>query len=124
MDVEDDNLLVSDSAFVISSPSTMAFKSIQKGIPTVVLNNHGMMGNFFDYKGLVDCDRNAVINSINTQLKEGRDEKFIKETIEGGIDFNSTHIYIDMIDNIIKKPYLCGAFSNKAVALINYHEPI
>ena len=41
VDVENDNKLIGESICVISSPSTMAFKSIQLGIPTVLIKNSG-----------------------------------------------------------------------------------
>lgn len=101
MDVEDDNKMMSDSFIVISAPSTLAFKSIQKGIPTVLLNGYGQIGNFYDFNGVVDLDTQKIFDEIERQYNKGRDEKFIRNTIEGGIDFTSTEKYINNIRNII-----------------------
>ena len=96
--------LIGDSAIVISAPSTLCFKPIQLGIPTVMFKGAGAIGNFYDYSGLIDMDKNKTANEINLQYKRGKDKKFISETISGGCDFNSTEVYIDNLMNFIKKP--------------------
>ncbi len=101
MDVEDDNKMMSDSFIVISAPSTLALKSIQKGIPTVLLNGYGQIGNFYDFNGVVDLDTQKIFDEIERQYNKGRDEKFIRNTIEGGIDFTSTEKYINNIKDIV-----------------------
>ena len=73
MDIEDDNKMMSDSFIVISAPSTLAFKSIQKGIPTVLLNGYGQIGNFYDFKGVVDLNTQKIFDEIERQLKDGKD---------------------------------------------------
>ena len=93
--------MMSDSFIVISAPSTLAFKSIQKGIPTVLLNGYGQIGNFYDFKGVVDLNTQKIFDEIERQHNKGRDKKFIRNTIEGGIDFTSTEKYINNIRNII-----------------------
>tara|TARA_R110000851_G_scaffold81906_2_gene179772 strand:- start:4412 stop:5446 length:1035 start_codon:yes stop_codon:yes gene_type:complete len=101
MDVEDDNKMMSDSFIVISAPSTLAFKSVQKGIPTVLLDGYGQIGNFYDFKGVVDLDTQKIFDEIERQYNKGRDEKFIRNTIDGGIDFTSTEKYINNIKDIV-----------------------
>ena len=101
MDVEDDNKLISDSFVVISAASTMAFKPIQKGIPTILLNGYGVTGNFCDFGGLIDLDTQIIFDEIERQYGVGKDKDFILDTIEGGIDFTSTEKYIDSIRSLI-----------------------
>ena len=97
MDTDDDNKLVSDSSIVISAPSVLAFKPIQKGIPTILLKDYGQTGQFYDFKGLIELDTQTIFDEIERQCDEGKEEDFIKHTIEGGIDFNSTEKYINCV---------------------------
>ena len=101
IDCEDDNRLICNSFVVISSPSTLALKTIQKGIPTICIKGSGLEGCFYDYKGLVDLDTRSIYDELERQYNEGRDEEFIKNTIEGGIDYKSTEQYIKNIKGII-----------------------
>jgi len=94
LDVDDDNELIMNAACVISSPSTLAFKSIQAGIPTAVLNKQGMIGNFADYPGLVPCKPKLVLKTIINQTKIGRLTDWIVDNLDGGIDYSSTDIYL------------------------------
>ena len=103
MDHPDNNRLVADAAVVISSPSTLCFKSIQMGIPTILLRNFGMIGNFYDFDGLTNCNKSDVLKAYNRQKKRGLDKEFIIDTLEGGIDFSSTQIYLKHIDNIMNQ---------------------
>jgi hypothetical protein len=98
---EDDNQLIADAICVISSPSTLAFKSIQMGIPTVLLKGHGMNGNFSDYPWVIKNDPVKLREFINKQKEAGKNVKFITDTLEGGLDFNSADIYIDRINKIL-----------------------
>jgi len=101
IDCEDDNELICTAFAVISAPSTLALKSIQRGIPTILIKDSGLEGCFYDYKGLVDLDTRSIYNELERQYNEGRDEEFIKNTIEGGIDYKSTEQYIKNIKGII-----------------------
>ena len=101
MDVENDNKLISDSFVVISSSSTMAFKPVQKGIPTIILNGYGVTGSFDNFKGLVDLDTQKIFDEIERQYNEGKDENFIKYNVEGGIDFTCTEKYINNIKGLL-----------------------
>jgi len=99
--IDDDNELIAGSKFVISAPSTLSFKPIQIGIPTVVLNGYGMTGNFYDFAGFVKCNYKSVIDAIDKQ--NCIQTEFISSSIEGGLDFNSTDIYIDNITKLVRK---------------------
>lgn len=98
-DVKDDNKLICDSKYVISPPSTLAFKSIQKGIKTVVLKDFGMLGNFYDFEHLVDHRGDFV--KILSEGESYNYSDFLKETLSGSIEYNSTHLYCDFINGVI-----------------------
>ena len=95
VDTINDNKLVAESKFVISAPSTLTFKSIQLGIPTIIIKNSGQIGAFHNYDGVFNSTDNIIKYIDNYETKHD----FIKNTIEGGIDFNSTKI---MLNNIKK----------------------
>ena len=102
MDCEDNNKLIADSLIVISAPSTLSFKSIQLGIPTILIKGSGeSKGHFVDFKGLVDLDTQVIFDEIERQDNNGKDKDFILDTIEGGIDFSSTEKFIKEVENII-----------------------
>ncbi len=94
-DVEDDNLMISQAHSVIGISSTLCFKPIQMGIPTVVLDGGNFIGSFENFNGF--CDINEIQNNIETQIKRGRDIEYIKNIIEGGVEYNSTMEYINKI---------------------------
>ena len=48
-DVEDDNKLICDSICVVGAASTMMYKPIQKGIPTVMIKGSGWSDFFGDF---------------------------------------------------------------------------
>ena len=102
MDVEDDNSLISDSFIVLSPPSTLAFKSIQQGIPTVLINKAGILGHFRDYKGLVDLDTQQIFDEVERQYQSEKESDFIESTIEGGLDFTSTDKCINEIMSVLQ----------------------
>jgi len=103
MDVEDDNLLMSNAFLVLSPASTLAFKSIQLGIPTVLINKAGILGHFRDYKGLVDLDTQQIFDEIERQYTSGKEVDFIQNVIEGGIDFTSTKKCIEGIERVLNE---------------------
>tara|TARA_R110000851_G_scaffold69994_1_gene156379 strand:+ start:892 stop:1860 length:969 start_codon:yes stop_codon:yes gene_type:complete len=80
LDVEDDNLLIAQSVEVISAPSTLALKPIQLGIPTTLIPGTGQTGIFYDYE---------------------TNENFIEDTIQGGLEFNSTDYFIGYIKQLL-----------------------
>ena len=95
MDFPDNNQLICGAFLVLAAPSLLTLKSIQKGIPTIVIDGAGLTGNFYDYRGLIELEQNKVLSEVENQLKLGRDIDFIKNTIEGGVNFNSTEKYIE-----------------------------
>ena len=100
-DCDDIDRLICDSHCVISALSTLCFKPIQKGIPITMIENTGMVGNFYDSNGLCELDKYRIYESIEWQQENEKDKKFIETTIEGGLEFNSTEKYIDEIRSII-----------------------
>ena len=92
--------LIADSFIVISAISTLAFKPIQLGIPTVVVNGSGQLGNFYDYPGLVNLGDRDIEKNLEYQLNFGKFNEFIKYTIKGGEEFNSTKYYLEEIKKL------------------------
>ena len=86
--------LIADSAVVISAPSTLAFKPIQLGIPTVLIKGSGAIGAFHNYPGLVDLNKQEIFDNLQMQINHGKFNKFIEKTIAGGVNFNSSEVYI------------------------------
>ena len=97
-DTEDIDTLISNSNIVISAYSTLAFKSIQMGICTLLVRDSGAVGNFFDYPYTIDIDNPSSVYLENWNL----DTKWLSNTIEGGDEFNSSKIYVEKVKNIIK----------------------
>lgn len=93
--------VIAKSFIVISAASTLAFKPIQLGKPTIIVEGTGQIGNFYDYKGVVPLDKTAIENEVERQLKEGQDLEFTKTTLEGGLDFNATEIYVNNLKKVI-----------------------
>ena len=98
IDVEDDNELIADSMVVFSAPSTMAFKPIQMGIPTVLIDGSGQTGLFKNYKGLLPLDKQTILDYINTQQDN---TEFINNTLSGGNTFTATDVFINQINKLI-----------------------
>lgn len=96
----DNDKIIENSAYVISSPSTFVFKSIQAGIPTILLEGTGENGILSDFNGLMNINKNEIKYSILDQIEKGKNVDFIKNTLEGGIDFTSTKKYIQKIKEL------------------------
>lgn len=86
VDVLDDNKLISESACVISAPSTLAFKPIQLNIPTIIIKESGQIGSFYDFDGLF-CIDSMDTNYLKSKVNYSH---WIELSIEGGLNFNST----------------------------------
>ena len=69
--------LIADSAVVISAPSTLSFKPIQLGIPTILIKGSGAIGAFHDYPGLVNLNKPEIFDNLQMQIDHGRFDKFI-----------------------------------------------
>lgn len=104
---EDDNKLMADAVCVISAPSTLTFKPVQLGVPTVILNRFGMNGNFSDFPGLMNPDPKKMRESFKWQKDQGRLTDFISETMIGGIEYNATDIYIYYINKFLTGELTC-----------------
>lgn len=97
IDVEDDNKLIAESACVISAPSTLAFKPIQLGIPTVLIKGSGQIGSFHDFEGLFDIHQ----YDSNYLLSEHDYADWTARSICGGPEFDSTNIVVSKLKEII-----------------------
>lgn len=97
VDVENDNKLIAESHCVISAPSTLAFKPIQLGIPTVLLKETGQTGLFYDFTGLISIKKQSIFNEA---VKQKKQVEFIQNTIAGGNQFNSTAIFINEVNKL------------------------
>ena len=93
--------LIAGSAVVISAPSTLAFKPIQLGIPTILIKGSGAIGAFYDYPGLVDLNKQEIFDNIQMQINHGKFNKFIEKTLAGGVNFNSSEVYIKNLKKLI-----------------------
>jgi len=102
-DTDDIDELISNSAFVISAISTLAFKPIQIGIPTCVINGTGQTGNFYNYRGLSELEQDNIVSTLSNQLIAARNKSFIEDTITGGGNFTSTESYIKSINKLLNK---------------------
>jgi len=101
VDTEDNNKLITQSKLVLSAPSTLAYKSIQLGIPTVLIKGSGQLGNFGFYNGLVKNNKQLISDKIEELEKKPYDKAFIKKSIAGGIEFNSTNVMIKQIKKVL-----------------------
>ena len=93
--------LIADSAFIISAPSTLSFKPIQLGIPTILIKGSGAIGCYKNYPGLVNLNREEIINSLTNQIDHGKYTQFLDLSIAGGSNFTSTDVYIKKIKEYI-----------------------
>ena len=101
VDTEDVDELIIDSKLIISAPSTLAYKPIQLGIPTILIKDSGQLGNFNLFKGLVDSDKEKIKDKIEEMVENPKDVDFIENTVEGGLEFNSTEIFINKIKKLV-----------------------
>ena len=93
--------VIANSAVVISAPSTLSFKSIQLGIPTVLIKGCGQIGKFDSYAGLVDLSKQQIFDSIQHQIDCGKFNEYIQNTIAGGLEFNSSQKYVNYIKTML-----------------------
>ena len=100
-DVEEDNLMISKAHSVIGISSTLCYKPIQLGIPTVILDGGNFIGSFSEYNGY--CSTDYIEQVIDSQLKSGRNSDYIKNILEGGIDYNSSNIYVKHVMDILNE---------------------
>ena len=91
--IKNENSLIAGASCVLTYGSTMAFKPIQLGIPTVIYKELGYVGNFIEYGGVINFD-----DSYDYIFEDGfmnyEKDKFLRSTLAGGIDFTSTECYL------------------------------
>ena len=102
LDVVDDNQLIADSKIVISCPSTMAFKPIQLGIPTVLLDHFGQIGSLQDWPGRVQATAKDIRRGVDGQMNAGRNKPFIRDVLSGGEDFTATQLYVSTLTDFLQ----------------------
>ena len=93
--------LIAQSAVVISAPSTLAFKPIQLGIPTILIKGSGAIGCFKDYPGLVDLDKFHIFDSLTKQVQHGKYVDWLDSHLAGASSFSSCKLYIENIKKLI-----------------------
>ncbi len=100
-DTNEINDVISKSALTISALSTLAFKSIQLGIPTCLINYSGQLGNFKNFYGIIDNEEQLIRNLSNQTLDNVKRVSYLKKVISGGDNFTSTLHYIRNIKTIL-----------------------
>ena len=99
-DTDNIHKLIADSAYVLSAISTLAFKSIQLNIPTILIKNSGDLGNFKEYPYIYDINDDIIPKY--KLIRSSVMKKFINDTIVGGCTFNSSKVYINELNKIIR----------------------
>ena len=89
--------LISESALVISSTGMFTYKPIQLGVPTVIIKDSGLNANFHRHTGFMDINNNNIGENIYNILREPRDDSFITDCIAGGLNFESTDVFINEV---------------------------
>ena len=100
-DVENDNKMICDSICVIGAASTLMYKPIQKGIPTVMIKGSGFSDFFGDFPGILDLDKQKIFDELERQANVKKDEKYVEYIIHGGSDFTSIKKYVNKIKELI-----------------------
>ena len=102
-DVEDDNKFISDSVCVVGAGSTLMYKPIQKGIPTVMIRGAGESDFFGNFPGLLELNigKNKIIDELDRQDKDGRDEKYLEYIMYGSSDYTSVEKYVEGVKKLI-----------------------
>jgi hypothetical protein len=59
------------------------------------------LGNFGEFRGLVELDKEKVKNKIDEMIENPKDVDFIENTVEGGLDFKSTEVFVDKIKELM-----------------------
>lgn len=98
---EDENAILQQSAAVISYGSTMAFKPIQMNIPTVIIKELGLIGNFASYEHTISIRDDVRAHIMKQHDRVVCDSVFLDSTIAGGSTFTSTSCYVNNLLRII-----------------------
>jgi len=98
-DVLDDNKMVCDSICVIGAGSTLMYKPIQKGIPTVIIRGTGESDFFGNFPGILNFgEKDKIIYQLENQQ---RDTEYLEYIIRGSSDYTSTEKYVDEIKKLV-----------------------
>lgn len=103
VNTNDIDQLIAESAVVIAAPSTLCFKPIQLGIPTIMILGAGATGAFHKYPGLVSLSTDDIIKSINQQSVNGKFIKYIDDTIAQGSTFKSSYAYLNQLNKLLNE---------------------
>ena len=101
VDKLDNNKLILQSEFIISCSPTLALKGIQSRIPTAFIRTAGMLGILRTYPYTIDPSFSSIKNVYKNHNLD-LILKFIERGLSGGMNFNSTSLYIKNIKKIIK----------------------
>ena len=101
-DIEEDWLLLYSKA-IIAYGSTMCFKALQAGIPTVIVREMGNIANFENYCGTFAMNENYLDVLVNPEKYKEQTEEFLRNTLKGSLEFNSTEIYVKSIYGVINE---------------------
>jgi hypothetical protein len=93
--------LIKSAACVLSYGSTMCFKSIQAGIPTVVFTKLGDVGNFDDYYAKVKLGEDYFDYILDHDLYEKDRKDFLRRTVTGGCENNASDLYTEAVYGVI-----------------------
>ena len=102
-EVENDFKLIEPAACVLSYGSTMCFKSIQAGIPTVIFEKLGDIGNFNDYYAKVKMGDDYFDFILNEEKYETQRIDFLERTVAGGVLNNASSLYADILYDVIEE---------------------
>ncbi len=102
-EVENDFKLIEPAACVLSYGSTMCFKSIQAGIPTVIFEKLGDIGNFDDYYAKVKMGDDYFDFILNERKYEDQRVDFLERTVTGGVMNNASNLYASILYDVIEE---------------------
>jgi len=100
---ENDVELIKPAACVLSYGSTMCFKPIQAGIPTIIFEKLGDIGNFDDYYGKVKLGDDYFDMIRNPEKYESQRVKFLENALTGGVKFDSIKCYSKNVYGVINE---------------------
>jgi len=100
--------IVADAAMVISADSTLAFKSIQLGKPTVIINGSGQVGNLGEWPYRCDIDgdiegllKQQIINDEPMLREQNPRLEFLDKVMTGASDFTACEKYVEQIKKFL-----------------------
>jgi len=96
-----ENWLISNSKCIISYGSTMCLKALQVDKPTVIIREMGNVANFENYHGTISVHEDFFNVLDKWEDKKEERDKFLKETLEGAAEFNSTGLYLESVYGVI-----------------------